>query len=76
MDEGKHIKQILKSTQNLKEELEQYKKDKRDPNFDINNYFKFLEHFQNCGLPVKNEILEDVKIELKRERWIKKFNDL
>lgn len=45
MDEGKYIQQILKSTNDLKEELEQYKKEKRDPNFDISSYFRFLEHF-------------------------------
>lgn len=52
MDEGKYVKKILDITNNLKDELEKNKKQKRDVNFDINNYFKFLEHFQNSGLPV------------------------
>jgi hypothetical protein len=56
--------------------LETYKATKRDPFFDIQKYFKFLEHVQNSGLPVNIDTIEDAKVELKKERWIKKYNDL
>ena len=31
---------------------------------------------QNSGLPEEQNVIEEARIELKREKWIKKFNDL
>jgi len=42
----------------------------------MNKYFKLLDNIQSSGLPVEDNIIEEAKIELKREKWIKKFNDL
>ena len=63
-------------TQELKWELENNKINKRDQFFDTHRYFKFLESLQTSGLPVNQKIIEEAKVELKKERWIKKFNDL
>ena len=42
----------------------------------MNKYFKLLENIQSSGLPEEASIIEEAKVELKRERWIKKYNDL
>ena len=76
LDEGKYLTSILEKTQDLKKELESNQASKRDILFDSQKYFKFLEHIQNSGLPVNQSLVEEAKVELKKERWIKKFNDL
>lgn len=52
------------------------KAQKRSEQFDPNKYFKLLENVQNSGLPEETFVIEEARIELKREKWIKKFNDL
>lgn len=76
LEEGKHLKKILQKTLELKQELQTNKINKREQNFDTQKYFKFLESLQTSGLPVNKKIVEEAKVELKKERWIKKFNDL
>ena len=76
MDEGKNLNAILEKTEELKREMEFNKANKRDIMFDSQKYFKFLEHVQNCGLPINSALVDEAKVELKKERWIKKFNDL
>jgi len=49
---------------------------KRAENFDQLAYFKLLEQVQNSGLPIQESIIEEARIEHKREKWIKKFHDL
>lgn len=73
---GGYLLQILAKTDALIGEFHQMKAEKLADNFDLNAYFKLLENFQNCGLPVEPSIIKDVKAELKREKWIKKYNDL
>lgn len=49
---------------------------KRNDNFDQAEYFKLLEKIQNSGLPEEPLLIEEARIELKREKWMKKYNDL
>ena len=76
LEEGRHLTSILDKTLELKQELETNKANKRDYYFDINKYFKFLEQMQSSGLPLNANLVEEARVELKKERWIKKFNDL
>lgn len=73
---GKYLMQILAKTNALIGEFHKMKEQKRAENFDLNAYFKLLENFYNCGLPVEQSIVEEAKAELKREKWIKKYNDI
>lgn len=73
---GKYLLQILSKTNALIGDFHQMKEQKRSENFDLNGYFKLLDNFYNCGLPVEQNIIEEAKAELKREKWIKKYNDI
>lgn len=75
-EEGKFIEQILEKTNAVKDQFYELKQQKREPDFDLAKYFKMLDQVQNSGLPVEAAIVEEARIELKREKWIKKFNDL
>lgn len=35
-----------------------------------------LENISNSGLPVEQDIIDEARAELKREKWIKKYNDI
>ena len=73
---GRYLIQILQRTDALDTEFKSQRDQKRSENFDMNKYFKLLDNIQSSGLPVEDNIIEEAKIELKREKWIKKFNDL
>lgn len=73
---GKYLLQILSKTNALIGDFHKMKEQKRTENFDLNAYFKLLDYFYNCGLPVEPSIIEEAKAELKREKWIKKYNDI
>ena len=75
-DEGKYLNQILEKTDSLKTLFYSQKAQKRTENFDIREYFKLLEQVQNSGLPEEELLIEEARVELKREKWIKKYNDL
>lgn len=42
----------------------------------MTHYFKILENLCNCGMPVEQNIIDEAKMELKRQKWIKKYNDI
>ena len=73
---GKYLLQILSKTNALIGEFHMMKEQKRTENFDLNAYFKLLDNFYSCGLPVEQSVIEEAKAELKREKWIKKYNDI
>jgi hypothetical protein len=73
---GKYLLQILAKTNALIGDFHRMKEQKLAENFDLNAYFKLLDNFYNCGLPVEPSIVEEAKAELKREKWIKKYNDI
>lgn len=75
-EEGDLLTQILNKTNALKEQFIEMKAQKRSEHFDPNKYFKLLDNVQNSGLPEEASVIEEARIELKREKWIKKFNDL
>ena len=56
--------------------FEDLKKKKREEGFDMANYFSILEQIQKSHMPLMPTIIEDAKEEAKREKWIKKYNDI
>ena len=75
-DEGIYIQQIIQKVDNIIQDFEQQKLKKSEDSFDLQKYFKLLENIQNSGLPIEEEVVDRARVELKREKWIKKFNDL
>ena len=67
---------ILDKTNAIVSEFEAERKVKRSENFDTAAYFKLLDNLSHSGLPVESSVVEDARLELKREKWIKKYNDL
>ena len=49
---------------------------KNNEDFKFNSYFECLEDLLNCGMPISQQLLDEAKVELKKEKWITKFIDL
>ena len=75
-EQGRHIINLKSKTEQAIQTFEQLKSRKRSEDFDIMNYLKFLDNLTHSGLPLKAEVVEDARLEHKRENWIRKYNDL
>ena len=42
----------------------------------MSNYFRVLDNITHSGLPLEEKIVEEARLEHKRENWIKKYTDL
>ena len=59
--------------------VDQFKKqraNKRNEGFDMNGYFSLLEQIQKSNMPLLPDEIELARDEQKREKWIKKYNDI
>lgn len=75
-DQGRLLLQIMDKTNSIVSKFGEERRSKRSENFDTAAYFKLLDNVCHSGLPVEEQVVEDARLELKREKWIKRYNDL